>query len=223
MPSKRTVSYPLITGPTVHDRPSTHPAFSTPLSRNAWPSCSRIRRRQLVNSARVENLGVADACSGYAVFRGRPPSRPFACDARALRRLRPAPRRAPMPTIRTFDCWPPDTRATRTSLVGALSGCASRYAANVCESPAQPSLASPPLRIPVAPAHRRSPHRSPRFRSRWGSNSSLNARFSKNSIAQLPSILLRVDSYPQFLASRRMTERAGDCPYRFALRHSRRP
>ena len=115
-------------------------------------------------------------------------------------------RRAPTPTIRTVECWPSDTRATRTSLVGALSGSPRDTRPTCPESPAQPSRANPPRRIPVAPAHKRSPHRSPRFRSRWGSSSSLSARFSKNSIAQLSSVFLRVDRDPEFLASRRMTE-----------------
>jgi hypothetical protein len=34
----------------------------------------------------------------------------------------------------------------------------------------------------------------------------LNARFSKNAIAQLPSVLLRMDGDPQFLASSGVSE-----------------
>ena len=60
-----------------------------------------------------------------AAFRGRPPSRPFVREARALIALRRAPTSAATPTMSTLFCRS-ETRATRICATGRLPGWASR-------------------------------------------------------------------------------------------------
>jgi hypothetical protein len=66
----------------------------------------------------------------FVVFRGRPPSRPFARDARALTVLRRAPMSAATPTMSTLFFWRAETRATRTCAPDRVPGWASRYSVN---------------------------------------------------------------------------------------------
>lgn len=61
-------------------------------------------------------------------FRGRPPRRPFARDARALLALVRAPTSAATPTMLTVGSGRSENRATRTWAADFASGCAVRYA-----------------------------------------------------------------------------------------------
>ena len=65
-----------------------------------------------------------------AFLGGRPPSRPFAREARAFASLRFAPTRAAALTMLSRVFPRTDTRATRTRAPGRLAGCTFRYSAS---------------------------------------------------------------------------------------------